>query len=387
VSRGPVDNDLILQLARLISGQTIPQEIPEAGWTKINHLAVRQGMGPLLWWKVRQSGMPIPVSADFKQLENSAKIAAFNFRLQRESQIIVQSALAKAGIPVIWLKGMALAQTLYPLPEIRPMDDIDLLVPYELGQMAVQEVQGIGYHFPPEHALAGKIPAPETMLYHYHLLGGPSGAVELEIHVRLLADEALLPQQEMNWFWHESEMAGEGQAAFTVLKSEANFLYLCAHTILHHGEFEFRLQRVYDLHLLVSQTRMDWDLVINQANKFGWNYTVARCLTLIQDYFSTPVPQSVLLACRGYEKVDKDFIRARRLQGDGHRWETRLLHLSGLPWRERMRQVFHLIFPPREYMRFRYAIPPDRASLPYYFYRWWDAAREIFLSALRRFRQ
>ena len=55
----PLDRDLIRDLSRVIGGQTVPQEVPEAAWPAISRLAVRHGLGPLLWWTLQESGMQV----------------------------------------------------------------------------------------------------------------------------------------------------------------------------------------------------------------------------------------------------------------------------------------------------------------------------------------
>ena len=49
-----------------------------------------------------------------------------------------------------------------------------------------------------------------------------------------------------------------------------------------------RLAHYYDLHLLTSLETFDWALIVEQAVKLGWTYTVDQALTLIRDYFGTP---------------------------------------------------------------------------------------------------
>ena len=65
----------------------------------------------------------------------------------------------------------------------------------------------------------------------------------------------------------------------TVLRPEANLLYLCAHTALQHGLSQFVLTRYLDLHLLITQSKMDWDLVIEKAAALEWAYAVEKVLS------------------------------------------------------------------------------------------------------------
>lgn len=53
--------------------------------------------------------------------------------------------LGRAGIPVMLLKGIAYAGTIYPERGLRPMSDIDLLVPVRLYAAAVEAIGRLGY--------------------------------------------------------------------------------------------------------------------------------------------------------------------------------------------------------------------------------------------------
>ena len=130
----------------------------------------------------------------------------------------------------------------------------------------------------------------------------------------------------------------------------------------------------------------NWDMVISRAQALGWIYALERALTLTVSYFSTPVPEALFTEIQSRRQPEATATRARRLQSTGFRWEGTLLSLEGVPLRERLRRLFWLAFPPADYLRARYAVPPGRPTTRYYFYRWVDASREIFSSLLNRLR-
>jgi len=61
------------------------------------------------------------------------------------------SAFAAAKLPMVLLKGAALAHSLYPSPELRPSVDIDILIDPADAQPAAALARGLGYVFAPEH--------------------------------------------------------------------------------------------------------------------------------------------------------------------------------------------------------------------------------------------
>jgi len=384
----PQEIAVINTLGRILTGRVPLEEITKEDWAPIARAAIRHKLGPLLAWTLEQRGFQVPDAPVQQALQSNAKIADFNFQLLLENQAVIGPALAQAGIPVIWLKGMALAQTVYPRPYLRPMDDIDLLVPYEQREAALQVLRSLDYRTPPQDSLSQKMGAPQDAPHHFHLLGGPGGSTNLELHYRLLVDDRLLQLGEMDWFWQESEIhaSAGGSNAFRLLKPEAHLIYLAAHAILQHGEADFRLQRYYDLHLLAQQPGLDWGVIIDRAQALGWIYALERALTLTREYFATPIPNQVFAEIQSRRQPEETALRAQRLQGAGYRWEGTLLGMEDRPLLERLRSLFWLAFPPFTYMRSRYNIPPGRAVLPYYFLRWSDAAREISSALLRRLR-
>ena len=72
---------------------------------------------------------------------------ASSLQAERRAAVATEAltALAAAGVPVILLKGIAYAGTLYPDPALRPMSDIDLLVRATDFITATRTLQRLGY--------------------------------------------------------------------------------------------------------------------------------------------------------------------------------------------------------------------------------------------------
>ena len=56
------------------------------------------------------------------------------------------------GIPMLALKGLALAPMIYPEDRLRPMRDMDILVPQDKEQLAAELLRGIGFKLPKQQA-------------------------------------------------------------------------------------------------------------------------------------------------------------------------------------------------------------------------------------------
>lgn len=124
-------------------------------WRAVLHQAEQEGMAPLLNKHLDESGAacPVPVARSLavlvKRHQNQAKV-----RHQLLLQIL--QLLQEARLDVLVLKGAALSYTLYPDPALRPMRDIDLLLPGEAADRAHALLKEAGFAqaaavIPPDH--------------------------------------------------------------------------------------------------------------------------------------------------------------------------------------------------------------------------------------------
>jgi hypothetical protein len=102
----------------------------------------------------------------------------------------VTSMLAQAGIRASPLKGPQLGERIYGDPSRRPSSDVDLLVPADRLQEAVEVVRGLGYHAPTDEVGADGLPG---------------------LHLAMVHERGELPPVELHWrvHWYESSFAGE----------------------------------------------------------------------------------------------------------------------------------------------------------------------------------
>lgn len=374
----------LMTLARLVSQQLTPGDISSDEWPAIIAAATAHGLGPLLYRVLRQEdgeGVPSELR-DRLRREQSAVVV--QFMLLDQAQQEIQKEFDKNEISAIWLKGIHLARVYYPDPVLRPMGDLDVLVRYEDRQRARAAVAGLGYGgYERQHILSfsdtGAIP--EHFSYHYHLRGGPSEAIVLEVHYRLLRDTKLLePGKVTDWVWTHTDSIEGG---YTVLNNEALILHLAAHTFLHHGEGELIFRQLFDIHRVIAQGNLDWDIIVGQAVAFRWVYATKRALTLCQEYFETPVPEGVLDELEARRSNEEDN-RVARFKGSGHRWEQVSQLFKAYSWRDRLWMAFKIAVPASDYMRWRYDIPAGRAVWPYYLGRWRDQAGSMMAAIMKR---
>lgn len=351
-------------LAALLVGAVQPAEFKPDDLVAMIVPAHKNGLAPMLYWQLRRAGIDL-TAPEWKPLRRTVDHTRMNYLQLKESFLKIQPALDAANIETVWLKGFALAHSIYPNVGLRPMRDLDVLVPEAQKEQACECVRQLGYVSQDHSAFSD---AAQAMMHHYHL----TGPVEVEIHHRFigLRSKVLLPEH-FEWFWTQTTLLQAGDLHFACLKPEALLLHLCAHAILQHGEFEMHLQRYLDLHLLLEKyPQLDWALVRARAIEFRWTYAVARALEFAQEYFGTPLPDGLIDGLHAHRPPDEDIAQAQWIQPDSTRLEATRILMSGMTRREALQWVWGTLFPKPDYMHWRYEI---RAGwqLPFFYLRRW----------------
>ncbi|MBN1428628.1 MAG: nucleotidyltransferase family protein [Anaerolineae bacterium] len=377
--------EALILLAAVTGGQFPPGTVPASHWPDVIGQAVRHGVAPVLLRCIRSSGFDLP-NIDISSLKEAARLSATRYVILESAQAQIEAALREAGLPTIWLKGIALSQTLYPDPALRPMSDLDVLVPYDRREDALEVAKLQGYRFPDSPGRF--LDTNDGLLmnrvsHHYHLVGGPAQMVTLELHSRLLGiSNDILSLEDIGWFWEQTSPCRTASIVFSTLNPTAHLLYLCAHAELQHAELY--LLRYLDLHLLVTHTPIDWPLLIRRAAALRWTSVVESALRASMKLFGTPVSEDIFVQLRALRPVSEDTTRIEALKARGSRWVRVRRLLASLTLTERFRVVLEILFPSCSYMRSRYAIAATRPTWPYYLYRWLDQAREVFYATKQR---
>ncbi len=365
------------ELAAVVAGRLPPDAVPAERWPALAGLAVRHGMGPLLLHRVDEAGMSLP-AASAASLKQSARQSAAHYAALEIAQAEIEAVLQAAGIDTVWIKGVVLAQTLYPRPDLRPMSDLDVLIPQARRADALEAVRALGYTYRPDdpHLFAPGDPLVLKRSQHDQLMGGPARAVILELHHHLLSvDESILSPDGLAWFWSQTQPYRAARGQFHTLTPTASLLYLCAHAELQHAETY--VQRSYDLHLLICADPPDWPLAVEQAAALRWTYPVERALSTCAALFETPLPPGLVEQLRAHRPADEDTARVDRLRGQGARWFQVRRRLVQLPPADRLAMAARVAVPPQDYMRRRYAVAAGRPVWPFYIVRWLDQIREV----------
>ena len=198
--------------------------------------------------------------------------------------------LRDAGIPVMASKGLALATGFYASPALRPMADVDVLVPPDRVAQAETVLNAAGWH-EVRARRAGTTLATKLATQHAVTFANDAGN-EIDLHwrpVQELGSAAAIAQT-----WRDA-------TPFAVLGVELmqpSAAHLLLQAILHGiGQDSDRSVRwICDVAMILRLRGddIDWSLLIAFARRERVAYRLALALEYIADEFALAVPTSVL---------------------------------------------------------------------------------------------
>lgn len=270
---------LLLQLinpaaAREAAGTPLTQ----AEWQQLDALAATHRLRPLLAWLHRDDPrIPVALRETWRAARRAG--AAQALRAAGELRRVV-ALLAAEGHAPIALKGAWLAWHAYPEPALRPMRDLDLLLPAGTALAAFRCLERHGYR---SHG-HGHLPAAEAARLSKHMppLLAPSG-VWIELHQRLAE-----PPGRMD---HRAPLAPlAGAAARAITADGIRYLEptdLVAHLAIH-AAYDHRLDcgplLLTDMVYAVAASPIDWDRFWADAAREGWERGARLVLQLAAQF-------------------------------------------------------------------------------------------------------
>ena len=207
-----------------------------------------------------------PDRAAFGDMADAFKMEAL-LLLPRAVALAVRP-LTDVGLEPVVFKGPAVAAR-YPEPGLRPMDDIDLLLPRADHRRALEALGRAGWQV----ARAGDGDHYDTVLTHREV---PSFFLEVHYGLEGASERVTALDPEALWA-RRQPLDCAGTAAFGLPPAE-ELVVLAAHAGKPHHRF-VRLVWMADLAMIVGHAEMhgtaiDWDRVLDVAR-------AARCVTVV----------------------------------------------------------------------------------------------------------
>lgn len=351
---------------------------PPERWGELVGAARAHGVAGLLLRALAAAWPPeMPQAARDSLRAEARAVAGQNLRLYR----LLADALAALGpsTPVVVLKGAALGPELYPAAALRPLTDIDLLVPPESVDAALAALAGIGFRALP--ALAPELA--RAVEPNVTLLGEAGGPATIDLHWGLVAGSADWRAAPVGWFWERSEPWAPPAALGAApparrLAPTAALLYQAAHIVLQHGRDPARLIWLYDLHLLAGCGRVNWGELVAAARAHGWAPALRAALAEAGRCFGPAAPPEVLAALGGRLDRRASF---RGPSAAGAPPASTWTALGQLAAPARLRLLARVLLPSRAFLRASYAPAWGRWWPLAYPYRWLKPLRRLLARA------
>jgi hypothetical protein len=349
---------------------------PELDWDYVIRAAECQGITPLLWESLRLApDGTVPAEAS-SRLRNGYWASHFRARRLLAELDRIGGEAQSAGIAVMPLKGAALAGRCYPRPALRPMSDLDLLVPADQLASFGAMLEGQGYRnfsrtvsYAPDHRLLPASDEHQFVRYDADLaITVEFRAEPLEPAVGRLADLddnlASSLQAHIRDIWSRARGQAASAAGLHAMSREDLILHVAAHLAARHAEF--RLIWLHDLARLADTSdAIDWCRMASAARRFRIDGPVRTALSAAVRYAGATIPTAVL-AEFGDEHTNRTALgrwEYRRLAGHADalgsadltregpclwRFAAGLSRVSG--WGPRFRAARWAILPARSYL-------------------------------------
>lgn len=204
----------------LLAGRARPAG--EAAWNALVERAIREGLGPLLYERLRAD--PPPAAAPPAAMARLAKARRAGVRSALRGRALLAAALRAiegAGVEAVVLKGRPLAAA-WGDDTLRPSDDCDLLVWPADRARASAALVAAGF---------------KSVGHHAEIHAGRLGAVDLHVDLvnadRISARAAAGLRTDL--VWPRVRSAAVDGLTVRLLHPEDEIVYLAAHAVLHHG--------------------------------------------------------------------------------------------------------------------------------------------------------
>jgi hypothetical protein len=349
----------------LLSETNLPQEeIATLPWDRIADLAERHLLSPLLYSRIKKTGLKIEPEIEDKLHDYYINAAKRNLILFHELDNILYE-LTKRDITVVIVKGAWLATQVYENKALRQMGDVDLWIRKSQLESAREALAALGYRInapkdrpqPLQDAYGG-----ETKLFKAHV-------PLVELHWRIFSGEWLrcCARIDEDSIWKRS-LALKGETV-RQLRTEDAVIHLCVHLAVNHQMSLMALRTLFDLDLLRRKHSVDWARVAGQATEWGVSRPTWLVLSALKEVFGDPdgvLPLVELQPPMWSSLIIKRAASAKAIvQGAdffrGYRKYIYLLALADNPSRALM-LFFRALFPERRWLALRYGLKETQIS-------------------------
>ncbi|RLL42778.1 Renal dipeptidase [Oceanobacillus piezotolerans] len=348
-----IPKELNVILALLRGEKQIPYE--GIDWNNLNDLALHHRLFPVLYLKLKQQKESTVPSGVLQFFANQYK--RNTFQMLRLSAVTEQlsKAFSEQKIPLLLLKGPALAHYLYGDISLRTSSDLDFLIPIQKLDRAEKLLKELGY----EKDDYIKTVLNDWKWRHHHVTFiHPDQGTKVELHWRLNPGPSKEPA--FKELWQRKSVSELTSYPVYLLGKEDLLLFLIMHGSRHGWS---RLRWLADIQELIHQ-EIDWKQVNHLLVKYDCHRALGQGILLATNLFQFTINSNI-----------QNFIRtasAKKLAQRAVFYFERMVNLHTDPVPEEVshyhRQYLFAVMSLQQklifILSFLYPYPEDRDTLP-----------------------
>jgi hypothetical protein len=260
-------------------------------WTQALSIARADRVAPLVYYHSAHGGLlssaPASVAASLR--DDYCQTLVQNRRLRTVLATLLDE-LGTEGVPLLTLKGLALAYRYYGEPALRPMVDIDLLVPRRNVAQATRVLRRMGYAPPAGNGRSTGFNAQTHAVLDFMRDDSP----QVEMHWELFNHPTYRAGLPAGLAWERAERIDLLGRTVLYLAPEDELRYLCVHFAAEHNLAP--LIWAVDIAELVRAlpASWDWTTFVDETVAARLALPVALSLEHCQERVQLHLPAGVL---------------------------------------------------------------------------------------------
>ena len=361
------------------AGTIPPEHAPD--WTRLVEKARQEGVSAVLFHNITSHHLEDLVPRDsYGDLSNQ-----YYANLKHNLSIIgalreVLATFQESGIPCIVLKGIALAERVYPNIALRGMSDVDILVRKEDLFTVDEHLSSHGYTST-DSTVTKAIHNPVGYLASLEYRKDAKSPLNLHVHWHTVNTSVpatmFVERIDINRLWEHSAVTSVADSHALMLRPEHMIIYLCEHALRVGHSFD-RLILICDIFYAIKafENIIDWNFVSEESRRFGLSRFVYYGLSIVKHYTSLGIPDECIAKLKPSDMSwGEKFFLSLQLNNRRIRGSSYFVYLAMNRERsDKIRFIARTFFPPRQILlQRRYGKDSDSAK-SYYLSR----VREVF---------
>ena len=281
---------------------TVPSElVPD--WPRIVEMAKQEEVSAVLFHNIMKHCLQDLVPREcYRDLSNQ-----YHANLKRNLLVIgalrqVLATFQETGIHCIILKGIALAERVYPNIGMRGMSDVDILVKKADLFKVDEHLSSLGY-ISRDSSAAEAIHNPAGYLASLEYRRNELTPLSLHVHwhpVNTSVPAAIFAERiDTNRLSESATATVVADSQAWILSPEHLIIYLCEHALRIGHSFD-RLILVCDIFYAIKAfgDTIDWDFIVEESRWFNLSRFVYHGLSIVKYHTSLNIPEACIAKLR-----------------------------------------------------------------------------------------